>query len=306
MDINYINLFYLTIIAVTALLGNLINFAEPYLPVIVIQTIRFGKHSYSGPKNFLVRLLEVPKSWYKHFYVFALVWSLLGLVLSVCSAADLAPVPENVLVFFDVVGGVKSRPVQVASTAGLLAMVLLTLQCVRRFYETQFVQVFSKKGKLNIGQYFVGVLHYFGAVVAILMNCEGFVRGSRPSGLDLTSLTPLEISCSLLFLFCWVYQFKCNLILADLRKDRTGKVKTEKHLLPVGGFFEYVSSPHMLFEVLMYVALLGIIPSSVTWRYCTLWVVLNQSQTAWLTHQWYKEHFKNYPKRRKAIYPFLL
>lgn len=57
--------------------------------------------------------------------------------------------------------------------ATLLAMALMTAQCVRRFYETWFVSVFSN-ARMNFSHYIVGYSHYFGAICSILAEAPGF------------------------------------------------------------------------------------------------------------------------------------
>jgi 3-oxo-5-alpha-steroid 4-dehydrogenase 3 / polyprenol reductase len=59
-------------------------------------------------------------------------------------------------------------------TTTFIAMSLLTLQCVRRFYETHFVQVFSSSSKMNFSQYLVGYIHYFGALTVVVSKAENF------------------------------------------------------------------------------------------------------------------------------------
>ncbi|XP_031634805.1 polyprenol reductase-like [Contarinia nasturtii] len=108
------------------------------------------------------------------------------------------------------------------------------------------------------------------------------------------------------FFLGWYQQLRANLMLANLRKNRSGDVITEKHLMPQGGFFDFVSSPHMFFEVLMYTALTVILIGNTSWIWVFLWVIGNQIETAWLTHKWYLETFKNYPKNRRAIIPQIL
>lgn len=74
------------------------------------------------------------------------------------------------------------------------------------------------------------------------------------------------------------------MILVNLRKDsKTGEVKTENHLLPTGGFFNIISSPHMFFEILMYVVLLGLLRQSVTWKLVVIWVFSNQVRVIFIT-----------------------
>lgn len=88
----------------------------------------------------------------------------------------------------------------------------------------------------------------------------------------------------MLFLFSWWHQYQSNLILVNLRKDsKTGQVLTEKHLLPKSGFFDWISSPHMLFEIILYVALLSFLAKSLTWCLVVAWVVSNQVNIKMLT-----------------------
>lgn len=106
-----------------------------------------------------------------------------------------------------------------------------------------------------------------------------------------------------LFLCAWINQFHSNILLSNLRKNSTGQVITQKHIMPTGGYFEYVSSPHMFFEILIYISLFGILHQNTSWKYVVIWVVSNQIINARLTHQWYLKTFKNYPQSRKALIP---
>ena len=78
------------------------------------------------------------------------------------------------------------------------------------------------------------------------------------------------------------------------------------HELPKGGLFKYVSSPHMSTEIGMYLILYALMYNNSTYIYCLFWVLSNQICNAILTHKWYLENFKDYPKDRKAIIPFIL
>lgn len=158
--------------------GALMNFLEPHLPMFITQSFRYGKHESKGEKNALVCLLEVPKAWFKHFYVFAFGWSVLAFYLTIKGIIFKSSAPEFVLDALDFLGGSSQREVLISSHETLVVTTLLTLQCARRFYETNFVQIFSSKSKINISHYLVGYLHYFGAIVAVLLNAEGFVRGN--------------------------------------------------------------------------------------------------------------------------------
>lgn len=104
-----------------------------------------------------------------------------------------------------------------------------------------------------------------------------FLPDSLPSTFSLTKINIIQYISIIIFHYAWSQQWKANMILVNLRKDvKTGKTITEKHLLPVGGYFSLISSPHMFFEVVMYTALLGIIPGMLSWRLIVLWVFGNQ------------------------------
>lgn len=109
-----------------------------------------------------------------------------------------------------------------------------------------------------------------------------------------------------IFLYLWYRQYESNMIFINLRKDKKGKVSTETHLIPKGGWFKYVSSPHMTSEVMMYLILYALLFQNTSYIYCLAWVVTNQFSNALLTHKWYKETFSDYPKERKAFIPFLI
>lgn len=82
MELNLIKLIFASFIAVIVVIGSLINWFEKYIPVIFPQTFRYGKFAYQGKPSKLW-VIEVPKSWFKHFYVFASVYSLYALYLAI-------------------------------------------------------------------------------------------------------------------------------------------------------------------------------------------------------------------------------
>lgn len=306
-SINLINFLFVQLFVLIVVLGGAIATVERYLPNAIRQSFRYGKHAFQGPQDRFTSLLEVPKSWFKHFYVFAAVWSVIGFYYMVNAYFMGRPTPGFVVDFLDIMA-TNRRTVKTTPTETMVAITLITIQCLRRCYETQFVQVFSSKLKMNLSAYLVGYVHYFGEVVALLSQADGFVRMDATTSLlpYRFELTPRIAFWIAVFIYAWRYQFQSNLILANLRKDRTGAVTTQKHSIPRGGYFELISSPHMFFEIVMYVALYGL-----TWRntsslYVLGWVISNQMMNAWLTHQWYRENFKEYPTTRRALIPYLL
>lgn len=105
------------------------------------------------------------------------------------------------------------------------AIGLLTLQCARRFYETQYIQVFSSQSKINFTHYLVGYFHYFGAFIVILSQAPGFVHNPLPEDvthIHVDMIFPRNLSMMTLFLLGWFQQLRANLMLANLRKNRAG------------------------------------------------------------------------------------
>jgi len=100
----------------------------------------------------------------------------------------------------------------------------------------------------------------------------------------------------------------CGVVIADFETLFTGKVVSYEHAIPRGGLFEYVSCPHYLMEIVIYLAFLLIGGyRHVTLFSVVIFVVTNQLVAGYLTHRWYRAHFGTlYPVHRKAVIPFLL
>ncbi len=76
---------------------------------------------------------------------------------------------------------------------------------------------------MNLSHYIVGYFHYFGALLAIISQAQGFVRGSVPELFQLDDITLRHYTAIGLFLYAWYNQFISNLILASLRKNNSGE-----------------------------------------------------------------------------------
>ncbi|KAG6761603.1 hypothetical protein POTOM_034831 [Populus tomentosa] len=98
-------------------------------------------------------------------------------------------------------------------------------------------------------------------------------------------------------------EFTSILILGSLR-EHVGKA--DEYVIPRGDWFEIVSSPHYLAEIVIYA---GMVFAS-GGADLTIWlvfgfVVSNLVFAAAETHRWYLQKFDNYPSNRVAIIPFL-
>lgn len=82
---GWIDLIFIYFTLTIVIFAICINVSESNIPPIILQTFRYGKHAYNGKPSRFVQAFEVPKSYFKHFYVFAIVWAILmfGLTFNV-------------------------------------------------------------------------------------------------------------------------------------------------------------------------------------------------------------------------------
>ncbi|XP_046814992.1 polyprenol reductase-like isoform X2 [Vespa crabro] len=292
MDVNFIRYLFIFNSCFFTILGFIVIYAEPYLPVLITRTFHYGKHAIKIHQP-IVAKTEVPKRWFKHFYLFATSVSTCFLILFFYTYFMNGTIPEIIYWLLDTSLG-KSRKALVSSECGFLAITLLTIHCWKRLYETHYVTVFSDK-KINISHYIVGHTHYIGTILSIIdfkeLNYEH-------------KLTLLQIVCAIIFLLSSLVQLQTNFILASLRKSNN-KVVFYGYKVAHSGLFKYLSAPLEFTEILVYLMLSVILWQSNTFHYITLWVVINQINCAVMTHKWYKKTFQNYPKERKILIPYL-
>jgi protein-S-isoprenylcysteine O-methyltransferase Ste14 len=113
-------------------------------------------------------------------------------------------------------------------------------------------------------------------------------------------LDPRLMAGSIIFILGLIINIHSDNILLSLRKpNETG------YRIPQGGLYALVSSPNYLGEILVW---LGWAIS--TWSLAGLsffvFTLANLLPRALSTQKWYREHFKDYPSNRKAIFPWLV
>lgn len=120
-------------------------------------------------------------------------------------------------------------------------------------------------------------------------------------------VTPCHVIGIILFLCSSYIQFDSHRVLANLRKDSAGRIVTTKHSIPRGFWFNLVSSPHYMAEIMIYLSLTIVLGGkSLTWWMVFLFVITNQTIAGIITHSWYNKTFKDYPQSRLAIIPYVL
>lgn len=141
----------------------------------------------------------------------------------------------------------------------------------------------------------------FMAIVFNLTN--GFLLGYYLGNFKVYTLdwltTPYFIVGILVFALGMCINWMSDTILINLRKPgETG------YKIPYGKLFQWVSCPNLLGEVMEWLGF-AILTWSLPGFAFFIWTFANLVPRALSHHKWYKSHFDNYPKERKAIFPFV-
>lgn len=266
-------------------------------------------------KGLFWQLFLLPKRYFTHFYLVSMSIFLPSLLLALFYY-----VPSDASTRLNAIASSLKElskykiNIEVAQdlnqvVALVFTLILMIIQCSRRFYECLFISVYSDNSKINIMHYMFGHLFY---IFAALSTFCPIILSQTSSQFTMTDLIDnlLNKERALLFvLFIYVshHQHKCHVILANLRKDKTGQVITEQHYVPTGGLFEYVSCPHFLLETILYFIIVVMQKFKITyWNLIFLLVLSTQTINALTEHKWYKTKYKEYPKERCAMFPKLL
>jgi len=103
----------------------------------------------------------------------------------------------------------------------------------------------------------------------------------------------------IIFLCGLIINLNSDYILRHLRKPGETDYK-----IPHGGLFERVSSPHYLGEIVEWIGF-ALLTWSTAGLAFAIFTFANLAPRAIATHGWYKNNFKEYPKKRKALVPFI-
>jgi steroid 5-alpha reductase family enzyme len=103
-----------------------------------------------------------------------------------------------------------------------------------------------------------------------------------------------------LFGFGYYLNKRSDSILRNLRAS-----STTGYQIPQGFAFRYVSMPNYLGEILTWTGF-AIASWSLAGLSFVVFTMANLVPRALANHRWYREQFSNYPRERRAIFPFVL
>ncbi|XP_029988769.1 polyprenal reductase [Sphaeramia orbicularis] len=278
------------------------EYEQSRLYVLFQDLIRYGKTKQNLKRDDWLRVFDVPKRWFCHFYAISVCWNgfLLVLYLSMIFQHQLHPLWLTGVL--DILTGVPSNDSQVPHLSTLLVLLLLWVHSLRRLLECLFVSVFSD-GAMHLVQYVFGVGYYI--LLGLTVLCTD--RMKREIGPFLYQLNWCHVVGSALFVLASLLQHQSMVLLARLRIGRSGTVETLAHRIPKGGWFELVSCPHYFAELLIYISLSLVFGGlCLTWWLVALYVLFNQALAAQLCHDLYLSKYESYPRHRRAFLPFVL
>lgn len=102
-----------------------------------------------------------------------------------------------------------------------------------------------------------------------------------------------------LFVIGFVINQYSDYLLINLRKPGETNYK-----IPNGFLFKYISCPNLLGELIEWLGFAIMTWCLPSWSFF-IWTFANLVPRAIAHHKWYIEKFPNYPKDRKAVFPFL-
>ncbi|XP_068635021.1 polyprenol reductase 2 [Aristolochia californica] len=283
----------------------------------------------------------VPQHFFLHFYIVAAVWTTVLLVCTWFYAYDavgsLSSKPFDYSTWAShLMGGshvfsiYKSRSVSVEQKyqvwRTVLLLLLMEVQVLRRLYETLYVFTYSPSARMHICGYLTGLFFYTAAPLSL--SCSYALKSLRHTAYKIalfivkdrvqTEVREFDWSGYLkpllwlgwfqwigvaIFMWGWIHQYQCHAILGSLRKHPG---QASEYAIPHGDWFEIVSCPHYLAEIVIYTGLLvaggG---TDITLWLLFAFVVANLTFAAGETQRWYQNKFHNYPRSRKAILPFI-
>ncbi|XP_077333597.1 polyprenal reductase [Lithobates pipiens] len=282
-------------------LGDCARRSSP-LCAIFQDLIRYGKTKIGRPA--WLHCFDLPKRWFSHFYYLSVFWNGALLWLVVQSQLFGVEIPQwlqSLLHFFN---KEPQQKISGGEVSTILALSLIWLHSLRRLEECLYVSIYSS-GVIHVAQYGLGVAYYFLIGITLLDYANLDPKNVTVSDLAF-QVHWYHIAGLTLYIWASVHQHRCHVILANLRKDKSGKVVTMNHVMPNGDWFERVSCPHYFAELLIYVSialLFGL--GHTSWWLVVMFVLFNQSLAAILCHEFYHEKFDNFPAHRKAFIPYL-
>uniref|UniRef100_G3U0W3 Polyprenal reductase n=1 Tax=Loxodonta africana TaxID=9785 RepID=G3U0W3_LOXAF len=214
--------------------------------------IRYGKTRQGGPRRAgLVecKIVEPLERYFSHFYIISVVWNGFLLWCLIQSLFLGAPFPNWLHGLLRILGASQFEDIHMERNSALvkrgepalsafLVLVFLWLHSLRRLFECFYISVFSN-ATINIVQYCFGLVYYVLIGLTVLSQVPLDGRNVYVIGKNLLMQARwFHILGMLMFVWSSAHQYKCHVILSNLRKNKAGVVIHCNHSIPFGDWFE--------------------------------------------------------------------
>ena len=153
--------------------------------------------------------------------------------------------------------------------------------------------------QLNTNNKKMPLIIVFSAIIFNAMN--GFLNGYALGYMDLDLIDASSyhvIIGSLIFVSGMAINRWADKALIRLRENKQG------YQIPRGGLFEYISCPNHFGEIVEWIGF-ALIAWNLPALTFAIWTFCNLSPRSRNHHIWYQQHFKDYPKNRRAVIPYI-
>ena len=179
-----------------------------------------------------------------------------------------------------------------------IVAIIFLLMWTTHYFQRTFIFPFMMKGG---EKKFPAVIIVFAIVFNII---NGYVNGRylfyyAPTYQISWFYDPRFIIGAIFFISGFVINLHSDHVLRGLR----GSVKNG-YSIPRGGLFKFISCPNYFGEILEWTGW-AIATWSVPGLAFAVFTIANLAPRAFTNHRWYLENFSNYPKKRKALIPFI-
>ncbi|XP_057752502.1 polyprenol reductase 2-like isoform X1 [Arachis stenosperma] len=247
-----------------------------FFHTILLGFARRGKIMHSSSQKF-----TLPQRFFLHFYIVASIWTTFLLVATWCYAYTVVPPVRESSAYSTItsylIGGSALRTDSTtmfqrhAVWQAVFLLLLMEAQVLRRLFETIYVFKYSPSARMHILGYLTGMFFYLAAPLSLCADCAldvfyflvNLVTKFIVVGKD--HMPPVEVELwqvvnplvrlgwrhwigAAAFFWGWIHQQRCHKILGSLRDSR----QAEEYAIPHGDWFEIVSSPHYLSEMVIY------------------------------------------------------
>lgn len=285
MDIYCLDIIWIllsVIFLVLCLTENAMKNLGPKISELYNYLLTFGK---TKTKNYF---LDVPKSWFLHFYILACCWST-WLFARWFIFRNLSQAEKDI-VYYARMSLYKNNNLDIYSSTDNYSIPIGGLLLLIHFYQRCFESacISRSNGKMSILAYILGLVFYFMVPIQYILSEENFT---------------VDVSVSIFAFSALISTYFQHISIRSMAELRGSPISPKYSCPKSTGVFKYIMSPQYLFEIMFYLFLIPVVGNHMFFPF--LFTLINQSVSAKLTLIFYQDKFPEELKNRKALIPFI-